>query len=480
MMTGTQFVALLPDIIVAGMSIVVLLGIAAKRSYVLSFVFALVGMLGAFVSLFFTPDGIRIGEILVMDAYAKFFIGLVLLANVGVLLFTYGYLKGYSENREEYFILLLLETLGAMILASASHFVTFFLGIELVSVSLYALLAYVRTKRIAIESGVKYLVPAAVASAIFLFGMALVYNETGTMQFQAVASYFANSSSVSPVAYIGLVMVFIGIGFKLALVPFHMWAADVYQGSNLPVTASISTVSKIGVFAMIYRLFAGMNVLAHPTLAWVLTGIAILSMLGGNWLALRQSNVKRMLAYSSTAHLGYLMLPFLAAGKYGMTAFGFYLLAYTATTLGLFGAMTVMSDSEREAESFSDYSGLAFKRPGIAVVMVTMLFSVAGIPLTAGFMGKLYLLTSGVGSSLWVLAIVLVAASGVGLFYYLRLVAVQFGRNTEAGSDGALTLRRSVGFGAVLTLVVLTLIVLLLGVYPSLLVGPLHSIIPLA
>ncbi len=474
-MSGSEFYALLPDIIVAGMSIVIMLGVAFRRSYVGSYVLSLIGMIAAFVALLVSPSGIRIGDLLLIDGYAKFFMGLVLLANLCVLLFSYRYFRGYQENREELFILLLLETLGAMVLAAASHFVSFFLGIELVSVSLYALLSYVRFKRTSIEAGLKYLIPAAVASAVFLFGMALIYRETGYMQFSEVASYFAGGS-VSPVSYVGIVMVISGIAFKLALAPFHMWAADVYQGSNLPVTASIATVSKIGVFAMIYRLFAGMNVVSHPTLAWVLTGIAVLSMLGGNWLALRQTNVKRMLAYSSTAHLGYLMLPFLAAGKSGTVAAAFYLLAYSATSLGLFGTMTALSNPEREAEEVEDFTGLAFKRPGLAIVMVTMLLSIAGIPLTAGFMGKLYLLTSGVGSSLWVLAFVLVASSGIGLFYYLKLVAVQFGEAGPADANGEL--RQIVGAGTGVALVVLTAVVIAVGVYPTFLVNALSTIVP--
>lgn len=474
-MSGTEFYALLPDIIIAGMSIVVMVGIAIRRSYNTSFVLSIIAFLAAFVALLVTPARIRVGDLLLIDGYAKFFMGLIVLANLCVLLFSYRYFKGYEENREELFILLLLETLGAMVLTAASHFASFFLGIELVSVSLYALLSYVRFRRTSIEAGLKYLVPAAVASSVFLFGMALIYRETGYLQFSEVERYFA-SGHVSPISYVGIVMIIAGVGFKLALVPFHMWAADVYQGSNLPMTASIATVSKIGVFAMLYRLFAGMNVLNHPTLAWVLTGIAVLSMLGGNWLALRQTNVKRMLAYSSTAHLGYLMLPFLASGKSGTVAAAFYLLAYSATTLGLFGAMTAMSDSKREAEELEDFAGLAFRRPGVAIVMVTMLMSVAGIPLTAGFMGKLYLLTSGVGSSLWVLAITLVASSGIGLFYYLKIVAVQFGKREAAYAGAPMT--RAVGAGAGLTLVVLTAVVIFLGVYPTVLVNALSSIVP--
>jgi NADH-quinone oxidoreductase subunit N len=269
------------------------------------------------------------------------------------------------------------------------------------------------------------------------------------------------------------VLIIVGVGFKLALVPFHMWVADVYQGAGVPITASIATISKIAVFAMIYRLFAGIDLGSHTVVTWILTGIAVLSMLGGNWLGLRQTNVKRMLAYSSTAHLGYLMLPFLAGGTKGAAAAAFYLLAYSATSLGLFGTMSVLSNTDGDAETFDSYRGLAWRRPGLAIVMITMLLSIAGIPLTVGFMGKIYLLTAGVGSSLWLLAIVLVASSGIGLFYYLRLVAVQFSRQGEADAT-----RPAAGFPAALVLVVLTAAVIGLGIYPTPLLSAIGSIVP--
>jgi NADH-quinone oxidoreductase subunit N len=239
-------------------------------------------------------------------------------------------------------------------------------------------------------------------------------------------------------------------------------------------------------FALIYRFFAGIDILSHVTLEWVLTSIAILSMLGGNWLALRQTNVKRMLAYSSTAHLGYLMLPFLVGGRSGVAAAAFYLLAYSATSLGLFGTMSVLSDSTSDAEATEDYRGLAWRRPGLAAVMTTMLLSIAGIPLTIGFMGKIYLLTTGVGSSLWVLAIVLVASSGIGLFYYLRLVAVQFATRADyatrtlagVGSTAVAAIDRRIGAVSGFVLVVLTAAVIFFGIYPTPLLNLISAIVP--
>ena len=505
-MSAHETFALLPQIVIAAAIILILIGIAIKRGYLVSFIVALLGFAGAFGGLFFLPDSTHIGGLLVVDSYARFFSGVILAANLSVLLLSYGYLRGYRENREEFFVLLLLESLGAMVLVESSNFASFFLGLELLSVSLYALLAYVRTRRISIESGLKYFVPAAVSSAFLLFGMALLYGETGTMEFAKIGTALTSGvgvitpgSATTIIMTTGLVMVIVAIGFKLALVPFHMWAADVYQGSAAPVTASIATVSKIAVFALFFRFFAGVDLAASPVVAWVLTIVAVFSMLGGSWLALRQSNVKRMLAYSSTAHLGYLMLPLLVGGAAGAAASAFYLVAYSATTLGLFGVITVFSGVEGEAEQFADYAGLSRKRPLLSLVFIVMLLSIAGIPLTAGFMGKLYLLGVGVGATRWLLAASLVASSAIGLFYYLRLVAVQFARRGESvgttaapGAQGlsesvaapfsggvrGWTLDARVTAAAGIILVAVTAVVIGLGVFPSPLLGLIARLVP--
>ena len=481
-MSALETFALLPEIIIAAAVVLILIGIAVRRGYLVSFIVALLGFACAFGSLFSLPDSTTpVGGLLVVDSYARFFLGVILAANFSVLLLSLGYLRGYRENREEFFVLLLLESLGAMVLVESTSFASFFLGLELLSVSLYALLAYVRTRRVSIESGLKYFVPAAVSSAFLLFGMALLYGETGTMEFGKIgaalttgAGVITPGSATTIIMTTGLVMVIIAIGFKLALVPFHMWAADVYQGSSAPVTASIATVSKIAVFALFFRFFAGVDLAASPVVAWVLTIVAVLSMLGGSWLALRQSNVKRMLAYSSTAHLGYLMLPLLVGGAAGAEASAFYLFAYSATTLGLFGVITVLSGVDGEAEQLADYAGLSRKRPLISLVLVVMLLSIAGIPLTAGFMGKLYLLGVGVGAARWLLAAALVASSAIGLFYYLRLIAVQFTR----GGVPFPAMDARVTASAGIILVAVTALVIGLGVFPSPLLGLIARLVP--
>ena len=228
----------------------------------------------------------------------------------------------------------------------------------------------------------------------------------------------------------GLVMIISGLGFKLAVVPFHLWTPDVYEGAPAPVTAFIATVSKGAVFALVLRYFTRIDIHAHTALFLIITLIAVASMFAGNLLALLQTNVKRILAYSSISHLGYLLVTVLASGPTAVTAAAFYLAAYFITTLGAFGVVAVLSRPERDADRLEDYRGLVWRRPWLAGVFTAMLFSLAGIPLTAGFVGKFYVVAAGVGSALWLAVVALAINSVIGLFYYLRIVVALF---TPAG-----------------------------------------------
>jgi NADH-quinone oxidoreductase subunit N len=263
----------------------------------------------------------------------------------------------------------------------------------------------------------------------------------------------------------GMAMMIVGLGFKLAVVPFHLWTPDVYEGAPAPVTAILATVSKGGVFVLLLRLFAGVDLSTHPSLFAVFGLIAVASMLIGNLLALRQNNVKRILAYSSIAHLGYLLVAFLAGGVLATTAVTFYLVAYFVTTLSAFGVVTMLSGAERDADALDDYRGLFWRRPWLAAVLAGSLFSLAGIPLTGGFVAKFYVLTAGVGSALWWLVIILVVGSAIGLYYYLRVIVVMY--QQPLPHEERPTLAASLSLAASLLLTLLTFILVWLGIYPT-------------
>jgi NADH-quinone oxidoreductase subunit N len=440
-MHGFDYVAILPLIITGGTSVLVLAGIALRRSHQLAALTTVAGLCGAFGTLW-TVDSIvprQVTPLFIVDRYGVFYIGLMLAAAIFVTLMSYEYLEHQPGFHEEYYVLLLLSALGAETLVISSHFASFFLGLELLSVSLYALAAYLRGRTLPLEAGIKYLILAASSAAFLLFGMALIYSQTGTMNLGQIAEFFANSSGYSHLVVSTATALFItGIGFKLGVVPFHIWTPDIYEGAPAPVTAWIATASKGSMFALLVRYFYGTWWHGWSGTYVVFTIIAIASMFAGNILALLQTNVKRVLAYSSIAHLGYLLVAFQAATRgLAVEAVTFYLVAYFITTLGAFGVITALSPTGRDADSIDDYRGLFWRRPTLAVIFTVMLFSLAGIPLTAGFIGKFYILAAGTSSNIWTLVLVLIVTSVIGLYYYLRIVVALYATPEPAAAHAA-------------------------------------------
>jgi NADH-quinone oxidoreductase subunit N len=462
--TAIDLFVLMPYLVLATTVVGVMLVIAFYRNHRLAASLAGLGLVAALVTLWIGAPSLprQVTPLFILDAFGYFFVGLILLATLAVVLLAYDYLKRHKSYHEEFYILLLLAALGATVLVASNHFASFFLGLEILSVSLYGLIAYLPGRERSLEAGVKYLLLAAASAAFLLFGMALVYADQGTMAFDQIA-WSADPPGILLLG--GMAMMIVGLGFKLAVVPFHLWTPDVYQGAPAPVTAFVATVSKGGVFALLLRLFVGVDLGAHPSLLVVFGLIAAASMLAGNLLALRQDNVKRILAYSSIAHLGYLLVAFVAGGELAATAMTFYLAAYFVTTLSAFGVVTVLSGAERDADTLDTYRGLFWRRPWLAAVLSSSLFSLAGIPLTGGFIAKFYVLAAGVGSALWWLVLVLVVSSAIGLYYYLRVIVVMY-QKSPLPEEGPTT-APALPLAAALTLAVLIALLVWLGVYPA-------------
>jgi NADH-quinone oxidoreductase subunit N len=463
MITGADVLALLPLLLIASASIVVMLAITLKRNHALTVCLTLVGLAAAFVSVCTFPGEIprRITSLLIMDQYARFYMGLIIAAAAVVTLLSRKYLDAHEVNREELYVLLLIATLGCAVLVASSHFVSLFLGLEILSVSLYAMIAYLKERRKALEAGLKYLVLAAASAALLLFGMALIYADRGTMEFSSL-DYFNVAPYDLELLLPGTALIITGIGFKLALVPFHLWTPDVYEGAPAPVTAFIATASKSAMFALLLRFFYRSGAQRYGSVFTIFAIIAIASMLAGNLLALLQTNVKRILAYSSIAHFGYMLVAFLAGGDLAVEAVSFYLVAYTVTTLGAFGVVTVLSGSERDADALDDYRGLFWRRPWIAAVFTAMLLSLAGIPATIGFLGKFFVLGAGAAAGAWPLIIILVVTSAIGLFYYLRIIVALY----SAAPEHAASLQPVSPAGG-FVLAALTILLIWFGVYPA-------------
>ncbi|MCC6731071.1 MAG: NADH-quinone oxidoreductase subunit N [Chthonomonadales bacterium] len=478
-MTGQAAIALLPLLVLAGAVVLVLLAIGLHRSHVLTASLTLAGLTASFAMLPVSAGARarQVTPLFVLDGFALLYIGLILAAALLVAALSWTYLERQAGQREEFYVLLLLATLGSAGLAASAHLASFFLSLEVLSVSLYALIAFPRASRRSAEAGLKYLVLAAASAAFLLFGMALVYAAAGTMEIAALASAVGRAAGPDALLLLtGIGMLVIGIGYKLAVAPFHLWIPDVYEGAPAPTGAFVATVSKGSVFAVLLRLYMGIGIHeGHGALFTVFAILAVASMVMGNLLALLQDNVKRILAYSSVAHLGYLLVAPLAGGALAITAATFYLAAYFVTMLGAFGVIAVLSDGERDADRMEDLRGLFARRPWLAVVLTGMLLSLAGIPLTAGFIGKFYLVASGAGVALWWLILVLVVTSVIGLFYYLRIVVAVYS-DPEQALDARPPAPAMAMPGAI-ALAALALLLVWLGVYPSPLIALIRSCI---
>ena len=464
-MNVTDLTTLLPLIVLAAAPVILMLVIAFYRSHVLTFALTAISLLVCAASLLYPSSSAssHIGSLLTIDKFAAFYIALLLAASLVTSIFTFGYLQTSKCIKEEFYILLLIETLGCSVLVCSNHFATFFLGLEILSVSLYALIAYPRATLRQVEAAVKYLILAGSSSAFLLFGMALIYFHSATMQISQIVLLVSSSASfASPIVLTGFGMLIVGIGFKLAVVPFHLWTPDVYEGAPAPITGFIATASKGAVFALLLRFFAPLA-MSDGKFYVVFASIAIASMFIGNLLALLQNNIKRILAYSSIAHLGYLLVALLVSGPLAVTAGSFYLLAYFITTLGAFGVIAILSRDDTEPDTLQACRGLVSSHPLLTAVFTAMLLSLAGIPLTAGFIGKFYLLWAGVSVQLWLLVIILVINSAIGLFYYLRIIVALYSKP----ADQAYTLTASLSGASSLVLAVLTLLLIWIGVYPA-------------
>ena len=453
----------MPLICLAVAAIVLLLLIPVRRRHGGAAAVALAGLAAALATL---PDlsGGRIVQatpLLVFDGTAVVYLALFTLAGAVTVLLSYGYLQTYDGRREEFYLLILLAVLGASVLAVSSHFAALFLGLEILSIALYALIPYPHRTGAQLEAAVKYLILAAVSSAFLLFGMALFYAGAGYMTIGAVAALLGNATNPAiPWLTAGVALMIVAVGFKLAVVPFHLWTPDVYQGAPPPIGAFVATVSKGAIVALLLRLLPPGDLPRGFII--VFTAIAMASMIAGNLLALRQSNIKRILAYSSIAHMGYLLVAYLAGGPMATAAVTFYLATYFVTNLGAFGVLTLLSGPEKDAEALEDFRGLFWRHPWIAGVLVLMVFSLAGLPLTAGFPGKFYLVAAGVAGARWMLVVTLAITSTIGLYYYLRIAVTLFARAPETAGP-----RPGPALAGRLTLAGLTGVLVWIGVLPE-------------
>ncbi len=389
----------------------------------------------------------------VADNFGIFLTLAILLGAALTIMLSTSFLRAQNIDHGEYYVLLLASVSGMILMATATDLIVIFLGLELLSLPLYILAAFQRENNRSLEAGVKYFLLGAFSSAFFLYGIALVFGATATTNLAKIAAYLAGAQDTTMLS-VGVGLLIVGFAFKVALVPFHWWTPDVYDGAPTTVTAFMSVAVKAAAFGAFFRTF----LIALPLLAFdwraVLAIVAVLTMTLGNVAALLQSNVKRMLAYSSIAHAGYILIALVALSQNGTASALFYLLAYTLTNLGAFGAVIALGNAEKERLEIRDYAGAAREHPLVALVLTICLLSLAGFPPFAGFVGKFLIFSAAVETGWTWLAVIGVLNSLVSAYFYLRPVVQIYMSEPAPGWSG----------GRVAPLVALALLIVVIGV----------------
>jgi NADH-quinone oxidoreductase subunit N len=400
-----------------------------------------------------------------IDPFSIFFHLLIAAVVLVTLLGSLDYFEGHATHAGEYFALVLFGATGMMLMTCSVELLMVFVGLEISSISTYIMAGFRKGKAVGVEASVKYFLLGSFATAFFLYGIALAFGATGSTSIDAIAKSLG-SSATPALAFLALGMIVIGLGFKVSAAPFHVWTPDVYQGAPSPVVGLMSTAPKAAAFAVLLRIsFAGFAGMEHrwSVLMWVL---AALSMTVGNLGALKQTNVKRMLAYSSIAHAGYLLAAFTAFPKDGIAAACFYTAAYSAMNVGAFAVITQIAGYTEHTRTIEDFTGVALRRPWLGALLAFFLLSLIGIPFTGGFFGKFYVFSAVIGGGHWVLAVVGLLNSGLACYYYLRLLIAMYARHPhERGND--LAVYTKVSAPAALGLAACALGTLVLGVMPG-------------
>lgn len=484
-MSSAALTDLLQIILLTVTTVAVMVTAGFKRDHGLVNALTQAGLFASlFIFVFIEPvTPLQVTPLLIIDEYSLFFSALIIIGGIAVTAMAYPYFEKHHQYNEEFYLLVLCGTLGGVVMAASNHFVSFFIGMEMLGISLYALIAYpihsAKPAKFPLEAAIKYLIMSGIASAVMLFGMALIYAMAGTFEFAKLAQATSGvEGAYQPVLLVGYLMIIAGIAFKLSLVPFHMWTPDVYEGAPMPVTAFLATVSKAGMVAVALRLLLAAEAFNFGEVTVVLSLLAAASMIFGNLLALMQSNLKRLLAYSSIAHLGYLLVVVIAAAAVpdlvSIESMTYYMAAYFLMSLGGFAVLSALSNSNKELDSITDIQGLFWRNPWLATVMITVLLSLAGIPLTAGFIGKFYIFTTGVEGKLWFLLTVLIIGSSIGLYYYLRLIYTMLQEPHGTIANDPAAARLPTGLNAVMA--AMTLAIIYLGVYPTTFMETLQSL----
>ena len=418
----------LPEIALSVVAMAILIFGVLRRgdTFFISSMLALGGFLLAAFLVVTAARGVGYHGQFISDAFASFVKILILAGAALALILSLDYNRQHHIARFEYPVLMVLSVVGMMAMVSAANLMTLYLGLELQSLALYVLAAFARDELRSSEAGLKYFVLGALASGLLLYGISLVYGFSGTMDFAALAKTLSQPGTASPGLIVGIVFVLVGIAFKIAAVPFHMWTPDVYEGSPTSVTVFFSTAPKVAAMGLLLRTMT--MPFGHQLIAWqqLIVVVSVASMLLGSFAAIGQHNIKRLMAYSSIGHMGYALIGLAVGTPEGIRGVLVYLIVYVFMSAGTFACIIAMRRRGQALEEITDLSGLARTDPGLALAMAVFMFSMAGIPPLSGFFGKLYVFLAAVQGGMWKLAIIGVLTSVIGAYYYIRIIKVMY------------------------------------------------------
>ena len=451
----------MPEIVMTCLALLILLSdLVIKRKETIAFL-SIVSV-AVVTYLLAGSTGTTFNGMFIADGYSLFFKLIFMLNVILTVLISVKYIAIEKVNFGEYYSLILFSTLGMMLMASAGDLITLYLGLELMALSTYVLAGFLRHDIKSNEAAMKYFLLGAFASAFLLYGISMIYGLTGTTDLHAISSYISQKGlSGNPVLMLSMIMFAVAFSFKIAAVPFHMWAPDVYEGAPTSVTAFMSVGPKAAGFAVLGRVFLTAFGAARIEWTGILIPIAILTMAVGNIAAISQTNIKRMLAYSSIAHAGYILLGIIAGTSEGMASILNYLFIYAFMNIGAFAVVIMLRSEGFKGDNISDYEGLAKTHPLAAALMLVFMFSLTGIPPTAGFMGKFYLFMSAISAGYTWLAVTAVIFSAISAYFYLRIVMYMYMKEPKA------EVQLSVSPGIALALAITVIAVLVIGVLPS-------------
>jgi len=466
-MLNISFVSVLPEIfltVVALAALVLDLFVKREQKQLVGYL-SIAGLLALLPIIHATADsGTSFGGTVISDPYSAFFNTIFAIAAIFAIIISMNYLEKMNAQRGEYYYLVLFATLGMMVMAKSNDLINFYVGLELMALSFYILVAFRVGESRSVEGALKYFVLSALSSGVMLYGIAFTYGFAGTTNLPEIAGAATGSGATNPYLFLAIALLVAGFSFKLALFPFHIWAPDTYEGAPTPITALLSVGSKAAALAVFLRVLIVAFPAFHYEWSTLLWALAALTMLFGSVVAISQKNIIRMLAYSSIAHAGIIMMGLLVYSETGLSSILYYMLVYAFMNMGIFTVVTLCVRSDRSGEKISDYRGLGSTRPVLAALMTLFLLSLAGVPPTGGFAAKFFVLAAAIDSGYYWLASIAVISTVIALFFYVKVIFYMYMREPEV-EEGVKTSGLCLSYKVVLFFTAGGTVIL--GVYPA-------------